>query len=130
MAREHITNDEFFTQLRILFEHNRQKGHGTVYLTQKRLTFDSASALPSAAKVSDDPLWDTHPENPLPILIRASNNKSSKKAGTDREDVSKIVLSTVWTEEEGSQEGQEGQKEEEERSGRDQSMKRMSEIIL
>jgi signal recognition particle subunit SRP14 len=28
-------------------------------------------------------------------LIRASNNKSSKKAGTDREDINKIVLSTV-----------------------------------
>jgi signal recognition particle subunit SRP14 len=33
--------------------------------------------------------------NPLPILIRASNNKSSAKAGTDREDISKIALSTV-----------------------------------
>jgi signal recognition particle subunit SRP14 len=40
-------------------------------------------------------LWDTHPEDTLPILIRASNNKSSKKAGTDREDINKIVLSTV-----------------------------------
>jgi signal recognition particle subunit SRP14 len=50
---------------------------------------------PSPQKVADDPLWDTHPENPLPILIRASNNKSSAKAGTDREDISKIALSTV-----------------------------------
>jgi signal recognition particle subunit SRP14 len=40
-------------------------------------------------------LWDTHPEDTLPILIRASNNKSSKKAGTDRKDINKIVLSTV-----------------------------------
>jgi signal recognition particle subunit SRP14 len=40
-------------------------------------------------------LWDTHPETPLPILIRASNNKSSKKEGTDRENVDKVVLSTV-----------------------------------
>ncbi|OAL01274.1 signal recognition particle, SRP9/SRP14 subunit [Phaeosphaeriaceae sp. SRC1lsM3a] len=95
MGREHLTNDEFFTQLGNLFEHNRKKGHGTVYLTQKRLTFDSTSAPPSPAKIADDPLWDTHPESPLPILIRASNNKSSKKAGTDRDNVSKIVLSTV-----------------------------------
>jgi signal recognition particle subunit SRP14 len=28
-------------------------------------------------------------------LIRASNNGSSKRKGTDREDISKIVLSTV-----------------------------------
>jgi signal recognition particle subunit SRP14 len=43
----------------------------------------------------DDPLWDTHPENPLPILIRAQNNKSSKKEGTDREDIDRISLSIV-----------------------------------
>jgi signal recognition particle subunit SRP14 len=112
MGREHLTNDEvrkyslyphyqilnalqFFAQLGNLFEHNRAKGHGTVYLTQKRLTFDTSAAPPSAEKIADDPLWDTHPEDPLPILIRASNNKSSKKAGTDREDINKIVLSTV-----------------------------------
>ncbi|KAH7091115.1 signal recognition particle, SRP14 subunit [Paraphoma chrysanthemicola] len=95
MGREHLTNDEFFAQLANLFEHNRKKGHGSVYLTQKRLTFDSASTPPSPTKVSDDPLWDTHPESPLPILIRASNNGSAKRKGTDREDISKIVISTV-----------------------------------
>lgn len=57
--------------------------------------FDSASAPPNPQKVADDPLWDTHPEGPLPILIRASNNKSSKKAETDRKDAGKMVLSTV-----------------------------------
>lgn len=86
---------QFFTQLGNLFEHNRKKGHGSVYLTQKRLTFDSTSTPAGPTKVADDPLWDTHPENPLPVLIRASNNKSDKKAGTDRQDVAKIVLSTV-----------------------------------
>ncbi|KAH5699406.1 hypothetical protein HBI44_070140 [Parastagonospora nodorum] len=95
MGREHLSNEEFFAQLGNLFEHNRKKGHGTVYLTQKRLAFDSASVPPSPQKVADDPLWDTHPETPLPILIRAHNNKSDKKAGTDRKDVDKIVLSTV-----------------------------------
>jgi signal recognition particle subunit SRP14 len=59
------------------------------------LTFDPKSAPPSPEKIADDPLWDTHPETPLPILIRASNNKSSKKEGTDRDNVDKIVLSTV-----------------------------------
>tara|TARA_R110002003_G_scaffold104_37_gene8523 strand:+ start:9160 stop:9453 length:294 start_codon:yes stop_codon:yes gene_type:complete len=53
------------------------------------------STPPSPTKVADDPLWDTHPESPLPILIRASNNGSSKRKGTDREDINKIVLSTV-----------------------------------
>ncbi|KAL5120963.1 hypothetical protein ACEQ8H_001151 [Pleosporales sp. CAS-2024a] len=95
MGRDHMSNDEFFAKLNDLFEHNRKKGHGTVYLSQKRLVFDAASTPPSPQKVADDPLWDTHPESPLPILIRASNNKSSKKAGTDREQVRKTVLSTV-----------------------------------
>ncbi|KAF2631647.1 signal recognition particle, SRP9/SRP14 subunit [Macroventuria anomochaeta] len=95
MGREHLSNDEFFTQLGNLFEHNRKKGHGSVYLTQKRLIFDSASTPATPTKVADDPLWDTHPENPLPVLIRASNNASDKKAGTERQDVAKIVLSTI-----------------------------------
>lgn len=86
---------QFFTQLNNLFEHTRTKGHGSVHLTQKRLTFNSASTPPTPEKVADDPLWDTHPEQPLPILIRASNNKSDKRAGTDRQNVEKIVLSTV-----------------------------------
>ena len=48
----------------------------------------------------DDPLWDTHPENPVPVLIRASNNKSTNRPGkdrpgTDRDNVEKIKLSTV-----------------------------------
>jgi signal recognition particle subunit SRP14 len=64
-------------------------------LTQKRLTFDSTSTPPTPTKIADDPLWDTHPEEPLPVLIRASNNKSSKRKATDREDVEKTVLSTV-----------------------------------
>lgn len=59
------------------------------------MTFDLASKPPSSAKVADDPLWDTHPEQPLPVLIRASNNKSDKKPGTDRKDIDKIKLSTV-----------------------------------
>jgi signal recognition particle subunit SRP14 len=62
---------------------------------QKRLSSENSTAPPSPTKVSDDPLWDTHPENPLPILIRASNNKSDARPGTDRKDVDKIKLSTV-----------------------------------
>lgn len=59
------------------------------------MRFDSSSAAPDSSKVADDPLWDIHPEQPLPVLIRASNNKSDEKAGTDRKDVDKIKLSTV-----------------------------------
>ncbi|CAG5184955.1 uncharacterized protein ALTATR162_LOCUS11165 [Alternaria atra] len=95
MGRDHLSNDEFFTRLANLFEYTRTKGHGSVYLVQKRMTFDTSAIPPPASKVADDPLWDTHPEEPLPVLIRAHNNKSSKKAGTDREDIPKIELSTV-----------------------------------
>ena len=59
------------------------------------MTFDSTSAATTPTKVADDPLWDTHPEQPLPVLIRATNNRSDKKPGTDRQDVAKIALSTV-----------------------------------
>lgn len=95
MARGHLSNDEFFAKLADLFEFNRKKGHGSVYLVQKRLSHDTAAAPPTPTKVADDPLWDTHPETPLPVLIRASNNKSDKRPGTDRKDTEKIKLSTV-----------------------------------
>ncbi|KAF9733090.1 hypothetical protein PMIN03_011203 [Paraphaeosphaeria minitans] len=99
MGREHLTNDEFFAQLNNLFEYNRNTGHGSVYLSQKRLIFDTESQPKTPTKVADDPLWDTHPENPLPILVRAHNNRSSKldgkSKGTDRKDVDKISISTV-----------------------------------
>ncbi|KAJ4346993.1 uncharacterized protein N0V89_010927 [Didymosphaeria variabile] len=72
-----------------------KKGHGTVYLSQKRLAFDTESQPQTPTKVADDPLWDTHPENPLPILIRAHNNKSSKRSGTDRDIIPRTSLSTV-----------------------------------
>ncbi|KAI4688402.1 hypothetical protein J4E81_007998 [Alternaria sp. BMP 2799] len=95
MARDHLTNDEFFTRLANLFEYTRTKGHGSVYLVQKRMTFGTSATPPPGSKVADDPLWDTHPDEPLPVLIRAHNNGSDKKAGTDREDIPKIILSTV-----------------------------------
>jgi signal recognition particle subunit SRP14 len=90
---------QFFTQLANLFEYNSKKGHGTVYLTQKRLTYDNVE-IPSPTKVLDDPLWDLHPEHPVPVLIRASNNKSTKRSGKDRpgtarKNIDKIRISTV-----------------------------------
>lgn len=59
------------------------------------MTFGTVATPPPPSKVADDPLWDTHPEQPLPVLIRAHNNKSDKKAGTDRKHVDKIQLSTI-----------------------------------
>ncbi|KAH7119149.1 signal recognition particle 14kD protein-domain-containing protein [Dendryphion nanum] len=95
MPHEHLNNEEFFTQLTNLFEHNRKKGHGTVYLTQKRVAATSDKNVNLATKVIDDPLWDTHPESPLPVVIRASNNKSTTGTDPKREDIDKIRLSTV-----------------------------------
>ncbi|KAL1593947.1 hypothetical protein SLS60_010681 [Paraconiothyrium brasiliense] len=66
-----------------------------VYLSQKRLVFNTETQPQTPTKVADDPLWDTHPENPLPILIRAHNNKSSNRNGMNRDVVSKTRLSTV-----------------------------------
>lgn len=86
---------QFFTRLTDLFEYNRKKGHGSVYLTQKRLAYETFPT-PPPEKVRDDPLWDTyHPEQPVPVLVRAQNNKSTKRKDTDRENVDKIKLSTV-----------------------------------
>ncbi|CAK4003685.1 hypothetical protein AC578_6665 [Lecanosticta acicola] len=90
----HLGNDEFFTQLASLISKTQEKGHGSVYLTQKRLTFDtSASSPPSAKKVADDPLWDTHPLNPLPLIVRATDGKSQSKDRKRNKD--KVKLSTV-----------------------------------
>ncbi|KKY24208.1 putative signal recognition particle 14kd protein [Diplodia seriata] len=82
-------NEEFFARLKELFDARRTKDHGTVYLTQKRLTFDLESRASTPTKVADDPLWDTHPPNPLPIIVRATNGKSKDKR--DR----KVKLSTI-----------------------------------
>ncbi|EDU41199.1 signal recognition particle 14kd protein [Pyrenophora tritici-repentis] len=95
MGRDHLSNDEFFKRLADLFEYTRTKGHGSVYLVQKRMTFGTSITPPLAEKVADDPLWDTHPAEPLPVLIRAHNNKSTKKEGTDRKNIDKIELSTI-----------------------------------
>ncbi|SMQ51756.1 unnamed protein product [Zymoseptoria tritici ST99CH_3D7] len=89
----HLSSDEFFTRLTTLLEKTQQAGHGSIYLTQKRLTFDTASApSPPTGKVADDPLWDTHPPNPLPIIVRATDGNSQSK---DRKKKDKVKLSTI-----------------------------------
>jgi signal recognition particle subunit SRP14 len=42
------------------------------------VTFDTSSAPTTpAAKVADDPLWDLNPPNPLPLIVRATDGKST-----------------------------------------------------
>ncbi|KAK5733036.1 hypothetical protein LTR17_010043 [Elasticomyces elasticus] len=100
MARDHLSSDEFFTQLASLIEKTQQRGHGAVYLTQKRLTFDAfTTAEDTAKKVQDDPLWDLNPPNPLPLIIRATDGKSanlgSEGAKNRTKNADKVKLSTV-----------------------------------
>jgi len=95
MAQGHLSTEEFFTKLSALLESNREKGHGSIYLTQKRMTFSTDSAPSTPAKVADDPLWDTHPDNPLPVIVRASNSKSSKAKDGSRKNISKTKFSTI-----------------------------------
>ncbi|KAH9825674.1 Signal recognition particle 14kD protein [Teratosphaeria destructans] len=93
MARSHLGSDEFFTKLASLIQATQQNGHGAVYLTQKRLTFDTSASSPPLTKVQDDPLWDLNPPNPLPIIVRATDGKSQSK---DRKKTKeKVKLSTI-----------------------------------
>ncbi|KAK3689996.1 signal recognition particle, SRP9/SRP14 subunit [Podospora appendiculata] len=82
-----LTNEEFFTKLAGLFESGKDKDHGAIYLTQKRLSYDQDDAL--AKPTAEDSFADLHPTKPLPVLIRASNNKGKKERGE------KVKLSTV-----------------------------------
>ncbi|KAH9904597.1 signal recognition particle 14kD protein [Xylariomycetidae sp. FL2044] len=81
----HLSNDEFFTKLAQLFDQRKGKDHGTIQLTQKRLSH--GQPLPEPA--NDTMFPDLHPPKPLPVLIRASNSKGKER----RQD--KIKLSTV-----------------------------------
>ncbi|MCJ1485138.1 hypothetical protein MMC06_005311 [Schaereria dolodes] len=93
MASSHLSIDDFFAGLSELFDSRKKADHGSVFLTQKRLTYGtSLSQSPSASpgtKELDDPFADLHPASPLPIIVRATNGKSKEK----RSD--KIKLSTV-----------------------------------
>ncbi|KAI1149719.1 signal recognition particle 14kD protein [Nemania diffusa] len=83
----HLSNDEFFAKLVQLFDSRKGKDHGSIVLTQKRLSYDQP--LPAAGDATVLP--DLHPPRPLPILIRATNAKGKE----DRKAKEKIKLSTV-----------------------------------
>ncbi|PIA95804.1 hypothetical protein CB0940_10635 [Cercospora beticola] len=94
MAKPHLSNEEFFINLTSLVSKVQEKGHGSVYLTQKRLSYDpSTTAEDESKKVADDPLWDLHPPNPLPLIVRATDGKSQSKDRKKNKD--KIKLSTI-----------------------------------
>ncbi|KAH8161902.1 hypothetical protein CIB48_g6345 [Xylaria polymorpha] len=86
-AMGHLSNDEFFTKLAALFDSRKGKDHGSIVLTQKRLSYDQAPPEP----VNEAVLSDLHPPRPLPVLIRATNAKGKE----DREAKQKIKLSTI-----------------------------------
>ncbi|KAI4130288.1 MAG: hypothetical protein LQ338_001826, partial [Usnochroma carphineum] len=79
----------FFTHLSSLFDSRRNSTHGSIFLTQKRLTPQSSSSSPPAT-ADIVPFADLSPSCPLPILIRASNGKSKDRRG-DKIKVSTIV---------------------------------------
>ncbi|EMR63059.1 putative signal recognition particle 14kd protein [Eutypa lata UCREL1] len=83
MAR--LSNDEFFAKLVQLFDSRKGKDHGSIFLTQKRLSHDQP--LPEAT--SDTIFPDLHPPQPMPVLVRATNGKSKDRRKE------KVKLSTV-----------------------------------
>ncbi|KAL1844107.1 hypothetical protein VTJ49DRAFT_4959 [Mycothermus thermophilus] len=99
-----LTHDEFFARLADIFTGPKTKGHGAIFLTQKRLTYgqdqpQQQQQPPSSSP--DQPSPDqppppagsfpdlAPPTQPYPILIRATNGKG--KTARDR----KVKLSTV-----------------------------------
>ncbi|KAI0441793.1 signal recognition particle 14kD protein [Xylaria telfairii] len=83
----HLSNDEFFAKLAALFDSRKGRDHGSIVLTQKRLSYDQAPPEPANEAV----ITDLHPPQPLPVLIRATNAKGKE----DRKAKQKIKLSTV-----------------------------------
>ncbi|KAI0098819.1 signal recognition particle 14kD protein [Nemania sp. FL0031] len=83
----HLSNDEFFAKLVQLFDSRKGKDHGSIVLTQKRLSYDQ----PTSESSDETALPDLHPPHPIPILIRATNAKGKE----DRKAKEKVKLSTV-----------------------------------
>ncbi|KAI9743274.1 MAG: hypothetical protein M1818_003120 [Claussenomyces sp. TS43310] len=86
MSGPHISNDAFFLRLSELFEQRRRKEHGSIFLTQKRMSHgESIASLPEATSTFPD----LDPSKPLPLIVRATDGKSKEK----REE--RVKLSTV-----------------------------------
>ncbi|KAF2402410.1 signal recognition particle, SRP9/SRP14 subunit, partial [Trichodelitschia bisporula] len=82
---------QFLARLVELFAAQRKKGHGSVFLTQKRRMLPLAVTHGAAAPSSTDPLADLQHAEPLPLLVRASDGESKK----GRKEGKKVKLSTV-----------------------------------
>ncbi|ORY67069.1 signal recognition particle 14kD protein [Pseudomassariella vexata] len=80
-----LSNDEFFAKLGELLEGCKGKSRGSIFLTQKRLSYEQDIPEPTSENV----LPDLHPPRPLPVLIRATNGK----AGDKRKE--RVKLSTI-----------------------------------
>lgn len=108
---------QFFSRLGKLFESNAHKNHGSVFLTQKRrefllirlplskpaayiccyprhadlpaVTHGSGTVVFTGKKDQTDTLADLHVENPLPVLVRATNGDSKDRLK------SKVKISTI-----------------------------------
>ncbi|KAH7029368.1 signal recognition particle, SRP14 subunit, partial [Microdochium trichocladiopsis] len=76
----------FFAQLAQVFDATKGKDHGSIFLVQKRLSYDQP--LPDAPR--DGAFPDTNPATPLPVLIRATNGKA-KDRKTKRVKISTVV---------------------------------------
>ncbi|PKS07074.1 hypothetical protein jhhlp_005671 [Lomentospora prolificans] len=85
MDSTHLPNEEFLTRLGELFSGRQGKTGGSIFLVQKRLTYNQNVPKPT----EKNPLPDLNLEKPLPILIRATNGKSSAKRAD------KIKLATL-----------------------------------
>ncbi|KAK4184446.1 signal recognition particle 14kD protein-domain-containing protein [Podospora australis] len=81
----HLSQDEFFTALTSLFNDRKASAHGSIFLTQKRLSYDQPKEEPSES----NPFPDLNPSDPLPVIIRATNGKSKEKRNR------KVKLSTI-----------------------------------
>ncbi|KAI0597172.1 signal recognition particle, SRP9/SRP14 subunit [Biscogniauxia sp. FL1348] len=77
---------QFFTKLIELFDKSKGKDHGSIVLTQKRLSYDQP---PLPESTSDTIFPDLHPPRPLPVLVRATNAKGKASRAE------KVKLSTV-----------------------------------
>ncbi|KAI9845400.1 MAG: hypothetical protein M1837_004878 [Sclerophora amabilis] len=103
MSRGHMSNEDFIVRLTELFESRHQKQHGSVFLTQKRHPFlPSVAASQSGSYPTPAPspgnLDDLQPPpEPLPILIRATNGKSSRRHDNSSKTDNKPNTTTTTT---------------------------------
>ncbi|ROV89340.1 hypothetical protein VMCG_09641 [Cytospora schulzeri] len=81
MPETHLSHDEFFNKLGELFTSRKGKDHGSVFLTQKRMTHG----------LDDKDDDDNTTSSSYPVIVRATNGKS----GDDRKAGKKVKLSTV-----------------------------------